>query len=165
MWKVLATHSIRQFPLYFPFRASPCDITFQLDTRDGYTMFRGSVKGTGYPLHSPLSPSLPPPVRHRVTSHFNWTLQLVTACSEVVWRVLATHSIRHFPLHFPFRASPCAITFQLDSTACYTMFRDSVKGTGYPLHSPVSPSLPLPCVKVCHHISTELYSQLHHVPR
>ena len=25
----------------------------------GYTMFRGSVKGTGYPLHSPLSPSLP----------------------------------------------------------------------------------------------------------
>ena len=31
-------------------------------------------------------------------------------------RVLATHSIRHFPLHFPSRASPCAITFQLDST-------------------------------------------------
>jgi hypothetical protein len=31
-------------------------------------------------------------------------------------RVLATHSIRHFPLHFPFRASPCAITYQLDST-------------------------------------------------
>jgi hypothetical protein len=31
-----------------------------------------------------------------------------------------------------------------------------VKGTGYPLHSPVSPSLPLPCVTVCHHISTGL---------
>jgi hypothetical protein len=29
---------------------------------------------------------------------------------------LATHSIRQFPLHFPSRASPCAITFQLDST-------------------------------------------------
>ena len=42
----------------------------------GYTMFRDSVKGTGYPLHSPVSPSL--------------------------------------PLH---RASPCAITFQLDCTA------------------------------------------------
>jgi len=28
----------------------------------GYTMFRGSVKGTGYPLHSPVSPSLPLPV-------------------------------------------------------------------------------------------------------
>jgi len=40
-----------------------------------YTMFRGSVKSSGY------------------------------------------HSIRQFPLHFPTRASPCAITFQVDSTA------------------------------------------------
>jgi len=39
----------------------------------GFTMFRGSVKGTGYPLYSPVSPSLPLP------------------------------------------ASPCAITFQLES--------------------------------------------------
>ena len=44
-------------------------------------------------------------------------VMLDTPCSEVVWRVLATHSIRQFPLHFPSRASPCAITFQLDSTA------------------------------------------------
>jgi hypothetical protein len=41
---------------------------------------------------------------------------LDTPCSEVVWRALANHSIRQFPLHFPARASPCAITFQLDST-------------------------------------------------
>jgi hypothetical protein len=27
----------------------------------GYTMFRGSVKSTGHPLHSPVSPSLPLP--------------------------------------------------------------------------------------------------------
>ena len=40
----------------------------------GYTIFRGSVKGTDYPLHSPVSPSLRPPVRHRVPSHFNWSL-------------------------------------------------------------------------------------------
>jgi len=41
------------------------------------------------------------------------------------------------------------------SNAEYAMFRGSVKGTGYPLHLPVSPSLPLtPCVTVCHHIST-----------
>ena len=40
---------------------------------------------------------------------------LDTPCSEVVWRVLATHSIPQFPLHFPSRASPCAITFQLES--------------------------------------------------
>jgi hypothetical protein len=44
------------------------------------------------------------------------------------------------------------------SNAGYTMFRGSVKSTGYPLHSPVSPSLPLPCVTVCHQISTGLYS-------
>ena len=43
------------------------------------------------------------------------------------------------------------------SNAGHTMFRGSVKGTGYPLHSPVSPSLPLPCVTVCHHISTGVY--------
>jgi hypothetical protein len=41
---------------------------------------------------------------------------LDTPCFEVVWGVLATHSIRQFPLHFPSRASPCAITLQLDST-------------------------------------------------
>jgi len=40
------------------------------------------------------------------------------------------------------------------SNARYTKFRGSVKGTGYPLHSPVSPSLPLPCVTVCQHVST-----------
>jgi hypothetical protein len=31
------------------------------------------------------------------------------------------------------------------------------KTTGYPLHSHVSPSLPLPCVTVCHHVSTEVF--------
>ena len=43
-------------------------------------------------------------------------VMLDTTCSEVVWRVLATHSIRQFPLHVPSRASLCAITFQLDCT-------------------------------------------------
>jgi len=46
-------------------------------------------------------------------------VMLDTPCSEVVWRVLAIHSFRQFPLHFPSRASPCAITFQLDSTSFY----------------------------------------------
>jgi hypothetical protein len=45
------------------------------------------------------------------------------------------------------------------SNAGYTMFRGSVKGTGYPLHSPVIPSFPHTCVTVCHHISTGLYSR------
>jgi hypothetical protein len=43
------------------------------------------------------------------------------------------------------------------SNAGYTMFRGSVKNTGYPLHSPVSSSLPLPRVTMCHHISTGVY--------
>jgi len=34
------------------------------------------------------------------------------------------------------------------SNAGYTMFQGSVKGTGYPLHSPVT---------ICHHISTGVY--------
>jgi hypothetical protein len=62
-------------------------------------------------------PFTSPPVRHRVPSGFNWAIVMLdTPCSEVVWRVLAIHSIRQFLLHFPSRASPCAITFQLDST-------------------------------------------------
>jgi len=44
-------------------------------------------------------------------------VMLDVPCSDVVWRVLATHSIRQFPLQFPSRASPCAITFQLESAA------------------------------------------------
>jgi hypothetical protein len=44
-------------------------------------------------------------------------VMLDTPCSEAVWRVLATHSIRQFP-----------------------------------------PSLPLPCVTVCHHVSTGFYN-------
>jgi len=54
-------------------------------------------------------------------------------------------------------AEVCTIS---GSNAGYTMFRGSVKGTGYPLHSPVSPLLPLPCVTVGHHISTRLYQCL-----
>ena len=81
----------------------------------GYTMFRGSVKSTGYPLH--LN-------RREGGRQFSRLLaaevcasavvMLDTPCSEVVWRVLATHCIRQFPLHFTCRASPCAIIFQLE---------------------------------------------------
>jgi hypothetical protein len=42
------------------------------------------------------------------------------------------------------------------SNAGYTTFRGSAKGTGYPLHLSVSPSLPLPCVTVCHQVSNAL---------
>jgi hypothetical protein len=43
-------------------------------------------------------------------------VMLDTPFSEVVWRVLATHSISQFSLHFLSLASPCAITFKLDYT-------------------------------------------------
>jgi len=57
-------------------------------------------------------------------------------------------------------AEVCASAFLVGSNAGYTMFRGSETGTGYPPHSPVSPSLPLPCVTVCHHISTGIYLYL-----
>ena len=43
-------------------------------------------------------------------------VMLDAPCSEVVWRILGTLSIRQFPFHFPSRASPCAIALQLDCT-------------------------------------------------
>jgi len=43
------------------------------------------------------------------------------------------------------------------SNTGYTKFRGSVKSTGYPLHSQVSPSFPLLNVTVCHHVSSGLY--------
>jgi hypothetical protein len=42
-------------------------------------------------------------------------VMLDTPCSEVVWRVLDTHSFHQFPFRFPSCASPFTITFQLDS--------------------------------------------------
>ena len=50
-------------------------------------------------------------------------------------------------------ASAVVMVVKLD-TPCSEV---ECKTTGYPLHSHVSPSLPLPCVTVCHQVSTELY--------
>jgi len=69
----------------------------------------------------------------------------------------------------PFKSAVASVQSTIDSwgvrisgsNSGYTMFRGSVKSTGYPFHSPVSPSLPLPCVTVCHHISTGLLRSLH----
>ena len=46
------------------------------------------------------------------------------------------------------------------SNAGYTMFQGSVKSTGYPLHSPVSPSLLHPCVTMCHQVSTGVFNKI-----
>jgi hypothetical protein len=70
----------------------------------GYTMFRGSVKSSGYPLHSPVSP----PARHRVPSHFNWTLRpygfhwvvvrynIWNDLTQLLWQEYSTEETRSF---------------------------------------------------------------------
>jgi hypothetical protein len=83
-------------------------------------------------------------------------VMLDTPRCEVVWRVLATHSIRQFPLHFSSRASPCAITFQLDSTfVMLRVFCSSVFITKIYIH--------LPLITKCHLIPTEVKSRFVHV--
>jgi hypothetical protein len=56
----------------------------------GDSMFRGGVKSTGYPHHSPDSPFTSPPVRHRVPSHFNWTLQRTRTEQLTVFYIFKT---------------------------------------------------------------------------
>jgi hypothetical protein len=51
-------------------------------------------------------------------------VMLDTPCSELVWRVLATHSIHQFHLHFPSRASSCAITFQTQSVGALVIRKE-----------------------------------------
>ena len=50
-------------------------------------------------------------------------------------------------------ASPVVMVVMLDTPYSGV----ECKTTSYPLHSHVSPSLPLPCVTVCHQVSTEPY--------
>jgi hypothetical protein len=73
---------------------------------------------------------------YRRRRQFSWLLaaevcasavvMLDTPCSEVVWRVLDTHSIHQSPLLFPSHASPCAITFQLYFTHWHKISSSSV---------------------------------------
>jgi len=65
----------------------------------GYTMFRGSVKSTGYPLHSPVSPSLPPhpPASPcAITFQLDYTAFHLTLCSTIPEHFLL-HSICNDP--------------------------------------------------------------------
>jgi hypothetical protein len=56
-------------------------------------------------------------------------VMLDTPCSEVVWRVLTTHSIRLFPLHFPSRVCHhvpshlCVINWKIIIIIIIIMFR------------------------------------------
>jgi len=135
----------------------------------GYTMFRGSVKSFGYPLNSPVSPSLTLPVCYRVPSHFNWSLILVL---EASWNVMAHAQKPRFRLSAKQTSTfkPAGGVSSVDywqprcisgSNAGYTMFRGSVKSIGYPLNSPVSPWLVLP---VCHRVPSHFNWSLLLVP-
>jgi len=136
----------------------------------GYTTFRGSVKGTGYLLHSPVSPSLPLPwvtVCHHISTRplhkFESPLSGQLKCDGTVQKPDFVFR-RNGRVHLNWRMASVQSTTGSrgvrisGSNAGYTMFRGSVKSTDYPLHSLVPPSLPLPCVTVCHHISTGLYT-------
>jgi len=97
-------------PTQHAFHSLCCGLRLKCDGTRAETRFRLSVKRT-----SPFK-SAGASVQSTTdsTSAVVMVTMLGTPCSDVVWRVLATHSIRHFAPHFPSRASPCAITFQLD---------------------------------------------------
>ena len=59
-------------------------------------------------------------------------------------------------------AEVCASAFMVGSNAGYIMFRGDVNDTGYPLHSPVSPSLPLPCVACVITFQLNSTTTIHH---
>ena len=102
-----------------------------------YTMFRGSVKGTGYPLHSLVSSFTSPPVRHRVPSHFNWTLLywLPTLFSSLPFNSPPVrHRVTsHFnwslinTFYFPSRASPCATPSRFNWSLINTFYFPPVR--------------------------------------
>ena len=72
-------------------------------------------------------------------------------CSEVVWRVLSTHSIRQIPLHFPSRGSQCAITFQLEST-CLSLRYRTVNSSSWNRKSIVRSHASLPSLREINYI-------------
>jgi hypothetical protein len=108
-----------------------------------------------------------------ITSHSNMTTRRCFMC-RLRLKCDGTRAETRFSLSVkrtsPFKSAGASVQSTTGSrgvrisggNAGYTMFRGSVKSTDYPLNSPVSPSLPLPCVTVCHHISTGLYT-LHSV--
>jgi len=77
----------------------------------------------------------------------SWNVMAHSQKSEIVFR-------RNGRVHLTTGSRGVRIS---GSNARCTMFWGSVKDTGYSLLSPVSPSLLLPCVTVCHHISTGVY--------
>jgi len=116
--------------------AEVCASAFIVGGNAGYTILRGSVKSTGYPLHLPFSPSFP-----LCASLCAITFQLESTNSRPVDLPIAgtfPHSARH--AHLPlYHLVFCGLYLP-----CYTPFA-------------IFPFVPLLCVTVCHHISSRVY--------
>jgi len=106
VWRVLATHSIRQFPLQFPSRASTCAITFKLGSTHSIHQFPLHFPSLRHRVPSHFSWGLPtpfasfpftsPPVRHRVPSRFNWSLPTPFASFPFTSRPVRHRVSSHF---------------------------------------------------------------------
>ena len=86
-------------------------------------------------------------------------------CSESNWKLLTTHTIRLFPLHFSSRASPCAIRFRFHYTTI-VLARPALQESQYsteltppPIYMDSSVSLEdrIWFLRVCHHVPFALY--------
>jgi hypothetical protein len=96
-------------------------------------VFRGQLKcvGTLAETRFSLSAKRTSPFKSagRVSSvdYCVWAVVMLdTPCSEVVWRVLATHSIRQFPLHFLFL---CHRVHSVQQKSIGLIFRTSRSGS------------------------------------
>jgi hypothetical protein len=103
-------------PTQFGADAASCRGQFKCDGTRAETRFRLSAKRTS-PFKSAGRQFSRLLAAEVCASAVVMVIMLNIPCSEVVWRVLATHYIRQFPLYFPSRASPRAITFPLESNA------------------------------------------------
>jgi hypothetical protein len=102
--------------------AAPCSRPrLKCDGTHAETRFCLSVKRTSTLKSAGWLQFIRLPAAEVCASAVLMVVMLDTPCSEVVRRVLATHLVRQFPLHLPSRASLCAITFQLDSTCCWSI--------------------------------------------
>jgi len=90
----------------------------------GYTTFRGSVKSTGYPLHSPVSPSLPLPaspcaITFQLDSNTPPALPQITQQLHVVTPLASFFSVQskaHFAFHHPPPPTPIPVPH------CFTLY-------------------------------------------
>jgi hypothetical protein len=162
------TRTNSNFP-FFPYRAVLDCIVMQLPVWDSIQCALNGVSPGTKRLGCQTDHS--PPSSVKVTSEWNCKMRLKCAGTRAETRFRL--SVKRTS---PFKSAGASVQSTTgsrgvrisSSNAGYTKLRGSVKCTGYPLHSSVSSSLPLPCVTVCHHVSTGLYlrvPRLHSVRR